>query len=157
MGPIRTFFTAFAERDWTLMGACYHDGARFNDRIFHQLEAREGRAMGRLRLNGVEDLRLAFLVLEENAGSGRVRWNAWYTTNGGRRVHDRVTSTFAFKDGLILRQDDQFDFGRWSRQVLGLNGLLLGWTTWLRDEVRKGAMVRIRKSPELAGPQGTTF
>jgi len=148
MGRIETFFSAFAERDWSAMGACYHDSARFNDPVFRQLDVKEVRAMWKVLLGGATDLRVTFTVLEENAGGGRVRWNAWYTFGGKRRVHNFVTSTFALKDGLILRQDDEFDFWRWSRQALGLPGMLLGWSTWLRDKVRDKGMARLRR--ELA-------
>lgn len=156
MDRLRTYFIALAQRDWEAMGACYHEGARFNDQVFHQLDAREVRAMWKLTLSDAVDMRVTFSILEENAGGGRVRWNAWYTDADGRRVHNFVTSTFVLKDGLILRQDDEFDFWRWSRQALGFPGLILGWTTWLRGRVRDRAMSRLHRELATAGPGWAT-
>jgi hypothetical protein len=38
-----------------------------------------------------------------------------------------------------LRQRDTYDFWSWSRQALGLPGLLLGWSGFLRTKVRAQA------------------
>ena len=40
---------------------------------------------------------------------------------------------------MIRRHRDRFDFYRWSRQALGLPGLLLGWTPMLRKGIRAKA------------------
>ena len=44
-----------------------------------------------------------------------------------------------FADGLIADHVDDFDFHRWARQALGTSGLLLGWTPFLRNAVRRRA------------------
>ena len=44
-----------------------------------------------------------------------------------------------FRDGLVIRHVDRFDFWRWSRQALGAPGWLLGWTSLLRGKVRAQA------------------
>ena len=52
-------------------------------------------------------------------------------------MHNAIDATFEFRDGLIVRHVDRFDFWRWSRQALGPIGLLLGWTPILRRKVRR--------------------
>ncbi len=51
-------------------------------------------------------------------------------------MHNIIDAEFEFRDGLILRHIDRFDFYRWSRQALGLPGLLFGWTDKLRAKVK---------------------
>jgi len=50
-----------------------------------------------------------------------------------------VRATMRFADGLITDHVDDFDFHRWARQALGTSGLLLGWTPFLRNAVRRRA------------------
>ena len=46
---------------------------------------------------------------------------------------------FEFRDEKIIRHRDSFDFWKWSRQALGLPGLLLGWSPYLRAKVARTA------------------
>jgi hypothetical protein len=55
-------------------------------------------------------------------------------------VHNRIDATFSFDgQGRIASHRDRFNFWRWSRQALGLPGLLLGWSGGLRNKVRQQA------------------
>lgn len=147
MSTLNTFYSAFTQRDWAVMGACYHEEARFSDPVFPGLDAQAVRAMWKMLLTSGADLRVTYTTLEETAEGGRVRWEAWYTfSRTGRPVHNIITSTFTLKDGLILVQRDRFDFWRWSRQALGTTGLLLGWSPILRDKVRTTAATGLKKA-----------
>ena len=44
MSTIERFYTAFAERDWSTMGACYCNYASFNDPVFRNRNATVARA-----------------------------------------------------------------------------------------------------------------
>jgi hypothetical protein len=44
---------------------------------------------------------------------------------------------------LIVEHVDRFNFWRWSRQALGLPGLVLGWTPVLRKKVGTTATERL--------------
>lgn len=134
------FFQAFAQRDPAAMGACYHDAAHFSDPVFVDLDAAQVRAMWRMLLGGGTDLRITYRIVEENADGGRCRWEALYTfSRTGRPVRNVVTSTFRFRDGLIVDQRDRFDLWCWARQALGMPGLLLGWSPMVRNKVRSTA------------------
>ena len=147
MSVIQRFYTAFAQRDWSAMGACYADNARFSDPVFPELDAKEVRAMWKMLVTNGKDLRVMHTVVSEDAGRGTVKWEARYTfSRTGRPVHNSITATFTFKDGLILTHRDHFDFWRWSRQALGPSGLLLGWSPLVKNKMRGIAASGLRKS-----------
>ena len=146
MSVLHTFYTAFAQRDWAIMGACYHHEARLSDPVFPDLDALHVRAMWRMLVEQGHDLCISFTVLHEDHRKGHVRWEAFYTfSRTGRKVHNVVTSHFKLKDGLILHQRDRFSFWGWSRQALGLSGKLLGWTPAVRGRVRGQAAAALLK------------
>ena len=53
-----------------------------------------------------------------------------------------VHADIRVENGLIVDHVDRFSFWAWSRQALGVPGVLLGWTPMLRSKVggtaRKG-------------------
>lgn len=144
MSLLHTFYTAFAQRDWAVMGACYHADARFGDPVFPELDADGVKAMWKMLLSGGTDLCISFTVLKEDKHGGRVRWEAYYTFGRHKRkVHNVITSRFTFKDGLIHLQRDRFSLWRWSRQALGLSGTLFGWSPMVRKRIRLTAALRL--------------
>jgi len=137
MSVLHTFYTAFAQRDWAVMGACYHPEARFSDPVFPDLDAAQVRAMWKMLLSSDTDLCISFTVLHEDQKGGHVRREAFYTfSRTGRKVHNVIDSRFTLKDGLIHTQHDRFSMWKWSRQALGVQGLVMGWTPLVRDKVR---------------------
>ncbi len=147
MSVLTRFYTAFAQRDWSTMGACYADDARFSDPVFPDLDAAGVRGMWKMLLTSGTDLRVTFKVVEESAQRGVCEWEAFYTfSRTGRKVHNIIRSEFELRDGLIVRQRDRFDFWRWSRQALGLSGVLLGWSPLVRNKVRATAAAALRRS-----------
>ena len=147
MSVLTRFYTAFAQRDWSTMGACYADDARFSDPVFPDLDAAGVRGMWKMLLTSGTDLRVTFKVVEESAQRGVCEWEAFYTfSRTGRKVHNIIRSEFELRDGSIVRQCDRFDFWRWSRQALGLSGVLLGWSPLVRNKVRATAAAALRRS-----------
>lgn len=137
---IERFYRAFQVRDAATMGACYHDKARFSDPVFPDLDAAGARAMWAMLCARGKDLRLEFRDVYANRNTGAVHWEAWYTFSAtGRQVHNVIDAKFEFRDGLILRHTDSFDFHRWAAQALGLTGRLLGGTAFLQNKVRAQA------------------
>ncbi len=145
MSVLHRFYSAFAQRDWSTMGACYADDARFSDPVFPDLDAACVRAMWKMLLTRDSDLRITFKISEESDERGVCEWEAFYTfSRTGRKVHNVIRSEFGLRDGLILRQRDHFDFWRWSRQALGASGWLLGWSPMVRNKVRGIAAAGLR-------------
>jgi hypothetical protein len=122
------------------MAASYGPDARFSDPVFRDLRGEEPGAMWRMLTGRADDLEVELLEHEAEGDRGSARWVAHYTfTQTGRPVRNDVRARFLFSDGLIAEHRDEFDFYRWSRQALGMPGLLLGWTPILRAAVRRRA------------------
>ena len=144
---LKRFYNAFAHLDPDVMAGCYAPDVRFRDEVF----AIEGRdqvmAMWRMlcdsaRTSGRADWKLNYRVISVDADTGRLHWSAHYRFGKVQRpVHNRIQSNFCFNaTGQITQHHDKFDFWRWSRQALGLPGLLLGWSPQLRRQVRSQAL-----------------
>ena len=74
------------------------------------------------------------------------RWTAVYTfSKTGRRVTNNIKAHLRIQNGLITEHTDQFNFHRWSRQALGLPGLLLGWSGYLKNKVKANARKNLER------------
>jgi ketosteroid isomerase-like protein len=150
---IQRFYTAFQQKDWATMAACYHPEAQFSDPAFPNLTGKQPGAMWRMLIEGATSLDITFNNVQGANSQGSAHWEAIYPfTQTGRKVHNKIDSTFEFRDGLIWRHRDRFDFWAWSRMALGPTGLLLGWSPIVRNKVHKMAGQRlvkfIEKHPE---------
>ena len=137
---IRRFYQHFQDGDAAGMAACYHPEIVFRDPAFGELRGAEASAMWAMLLGRARDLEVRCGDAAADDERGRARWVARYTfAQTGRPVVNRIRARFRFRDGLIVSHCDDFSFWRWSRQALGVTGLLLGWTPMLRRRVRAAA------------------
>lgn len=142
----KAFYDAFARRDGAAMNACYADDATFSDPVFPDLDARRTRGMWDMLTKGAQNFRLRYEVLEASDERVRVKWIANYDfSRTGRPVENHVTTVMELRGGRIVRQRDSFDFWAWSRQALGLPGLLLGWTPIIQKKVQATAAAGLAK------------
>jgi ketosteroid isomerase-like protein len=134
---IHTFYSAFQKRDAAGMLACYDPQVQFSDPVFTDLKGARAGAMWTMLCERGKDLKIEFRDVRADDRAGSAHWDAWYTFTGtGRKVHNSIDASFEFSGGRIVRHTDRFDLHRWSRQALGLPGLLLGWTPLLQNKVR---------------------
>ncbi len=150
---ISRFYQAFQQRDHATMFGCYHPDATFEDAVF-KLKGKEIGAMWHMLCERGKDLTLEFQVIAEG-NAVKAHWEPRYTfSQTGKKVHNIIDAEFEFKDGKIYRHRDAFDFYRWSRQALGVPGVLLGWSDFLHRKVSAVAngslKTFIRKHPEYA-------
>jgi ketosteroid isomerase-like protein len=132
-------YSAFAARDAATMVSCYAPDATFDDPVF-SLRGAEVSAMWQMFCSNAKSFSLTFSGIRADDSTGVAHWEPCYHfATTGRPVINRIDSRFAFRDGLIVAQQDSFDFWRWSRQALGLPGWALGWSGWLRGRVRAKA------------------
>jgi ketosteroid isomerase-like protein len=143
MTVAQRFFDAFALGDHHTMGQLYAPDATFSDPIFPLLSAEEVRLMWRMLLTRAQDFAVSATV-DETPHGARAVWIARYRY-GARPVRNRVYTEMAIAAGKIVRQVDRFSFWRWSRQALGWQGWLFGWTPWLRNRVRAQAAEALRR------------
>lgn len=137
---IERFYAALGRRDWVAMAACYHPEVHFTDEVF-DLHRADATLMWRMLCTNGRDLQVAYRDVQADDRAGMAHWDARYTFAAtGRKVLNRIDARFDFRDKLIVRHVDRFDFWAWSRQALGPAGLLLGWSDSLRDKVRSRAL-----------------
>lgn len=143
---IERFYAAFAARDAAGMKACYHPEVVFSDPAFGELRGAEAGAMWAMLLERGKDLQVTASDIHADDERGRAHWDARYTFGQtGRSVLNRIDAEFAFRDGLIVRHTDTFDFWQWARQALGPAGLVLGWTPIVQNRVRATARAGLEK------------
>ena len=138
------FYAAFARRDGAAMANCYAPDAAFSDPVFVGLHGDQPGGMWRMLTSRARDLSVELISRDADDSAGSAHWLAHYTFGQtGRRVVNDVRSQFRFSAGLITTQVDDFDFYGWSRQALGMPGLLLGWTPLLRGSVQRRARAEL--------------
>lgn len=120
--------------------ACYAPDVTFSDPVFPALKGDAARGMWRMLCARGKDLRIEFSAVQADEKTGSAHWEAWYTfTSTGKPVHNVIDATFTFSNGLIASHVDRFDLYRWSRQALGVKGVLLGWSPLLQNAIRRTA------------------
>jgi hypothetical protein len=159
------FFEAFAASDWQTMARCYHDKASFSDPVYPDL--REERIVymwhqllgaaetsklksGSNKAHSLNNLKLAYRVLFGDERKAQVQWTATYFYRN-RLVTNQVLSTLAIWDDKIVRQVDEYNFWRWSRQALGLTGLAFGAMPWYQRSVQRSAQSRLEQAAGTIG------
>jgi uncharacterized protein len=141
---IRRFYDAFARRDLDTMRACYASDVTFEDPVF-TLRGPAVMDMWTMLATGTGGGPvITCTAAQADDKTGTATWEAHYNfSQTGRKVHNVMNVRFTFADGRIATQRDHFDFWRWARQALGLPGLLLGWTSFMHNAIRKKAAGRL--------------
>ncbi|TDB64049.1 nuclear transport factor 2 family protein [Arundinibacter roseus] len=139
---LTTFYNAFQQKDYKTMQQCYAESATFSDEVFRNLDTVRVRAMWEMLIKRGKDLQIEFKNIEANETLGSAEWIATYTfSRSNRKVINHIHANFMFEDGKIVHHVDRFDFYKWARQALGISGLFLGWSPFLRKKVQKSAAV----------------
>ena len=142
---ITRFYQAFQRLDAEAMVACYSDDIVFSDPVFGTLRGRDVGDMWRMLTTRAKNFTLAFDSVRADERSGGAHWVATYLfSQTGRVVVNDIQARFVIRDGLICQHDDIFDLWRWSRQALGVPGMLLGWSPMLKNKVRQQAFKGLR-------------
>lgn len=124
----------------------YADKAIFKDPAFGELNAAEVRSMWAMLIGSSKDMEVSFSDVQADAHSGSAEWVATYSFSAtGNKVVNRVKASFRFENGKIIEHHDHFNFYTWAKQALGISGLLLGWTAFLKNKVRQTATGKLKK------------
>ena len=144
---INKFYTAFQKLDYRTMLDCYSADPVFNDPVFGILEGEEVGAMWEMLCKNAKDFSLTFTnikLLDEEYAT--CQWKATYRfSKTGRRVVNSIKAHMRIQNGGITEHTDQFDIWKWSRQAMGLPGLLLGWTGFFKNSIRRNARRNLEK------------
>ena len=144
---IAEFYTAFAAADPERMVACYHDDIIFHDPAFGKLVGNDAKEMWRRLIKQSKgQIYIQYSDVSTHDHSGTANWVATYMfSRTGRKVVNHISASFEFKDGKIIRHTDYFDLWKWSRQALGVPGVLFGWTKWMHAKIRKQCLSLLKK------------
>ncbi|WP_116895386.1 nuclear transport factor 2 family protein [Pseudomonas syringae] len=146
---ITRFYEAFAQLDAEAMSACYTDDVLFSDPAFGELRGTQVGDMWRMLTSRAKNFSVVFDQVRADDQTGSAHWVATYLfRQTGRTVVNDIQARFVFRDGKICEHRDHFDMWRWSRQALGLKGLLLGWTPLVRNAVRAQALKGLKTFSE---------
>ncbi|MFD2531727.1 nuclear transport factor 2 family protein [Gracilimonas halophila] len=137
---IDQLYSALQKVDHEGMIRCYHPEATFKDPVFDLGSKKEIAGMWTMLCKRAKEFEFHFDQVWADEESGKARLKAKYLfSQTNRMVHNNINARFKFKDGFIIEHVDSFDFWRWSRQALGLPGLLLGWSSFLQKKVQRQA------------------
>ena len=142
---IQTFYDAFARLDYATMQNCYTADPVFNDPVFGVLQGREVGCMWEMLCKNAKDFSLQVGGIVVDGEYGTCEWTANYTfSKTGRHVINKVKAHMRIENGKITEHTDEFDIYKWSRQALGLPGILLGWSGYLKNKIRYDAKKKLQ-------------
>lgn len=145
---IEKFYNSFAVGDAEGMISCYAEDVVFTDPAFGTLTGNDAKAMWRMLMQN-KGVKVTFSNVVANEYTGSAHWVAEYTfSRTGRKVINRVSARFVFKDGRISKHTDSFDVWKWAGQAMGPMGWLLGWTPLMRNKIQQQARGALAKFKE---------
>lgn len=143
---IQAFYQAFQRLDWRAMAKCYHPEAIFSDPLFHQLNMQQLALMWQMLCERAQAFDLQYSSICADDHRGAATWVARYRfAVTGNKVKNTVYAEFQFKDGLIIRHSDHFNFWWWQTQALGVKGALFGWSGFMRRKVQRQALAGLAR------------
>ena len=137
---ITKFYTAFNNLDADTMCACYHDDIVFEDPAFGVLSGNDAKAMWQMLCESQKGKNFSVEVsnIKANNEEGSAHWEAHYNfSKTGRKVHNKISAQFKFKDGLIIKHTDTFNLHKWASQAMGFKGWLIGGTSFFKRKLQK--------------------
>jgi len=144
---IRNFYSAFSAGDAAYMAASYHPNAIFTDPAFGKLNCREVQMMWHMLISRSNNkLHVVCTKITSNQNTVIAHWTAIYIFGKGKRkVTNHVTSQFEMANGLVVRQVDYFNLFNWAKQALGAKGILLGWSSFFKNQLQKKSQAMLKK------------
>jgi len=142
---ITKFYTSFSNGNYKKMLECYHKDIIFEDAVFGKLKGDKAFKMWEMLLSQKKgETIINFDNVQATAESGKANWVAeYYYGDKKRKIINRVSAEFKFKDGKIIQHIDSFDLWKWTKQALGIAGLLIGWTPFIKNKIQKTTNKRL--------------
>ncbi|SHH51679.1 nuclear transport factor 2 family protein [Winogradskyella jejuensis] len=137
---VTKFYTAFANHDTETMVSCYHKDVIFEDPAFGVLKGERAKDMWRMLSASQKgkEFKISFSNVESHENRCSANWEAVYHfSKTGRKVHNKISAQFEFKDGLIIKHTDTFNLHKWASQAMGFKGWLIGGTSFFQKKLQK--------------------
>jgi len=143
---IRNFYTAFQKLDDESMVSNYADDIVFFDPVFGLLQGNEARAMWKMLCKSAKDFSLTYsTIIHLDEEYSTCEWIATYTfSKTGNKVINNGKAYMKFSNGKIIEHSDGFSLYKWSKQALGLPGVLFGWNSFFQNKIKKQAQNNLR-------------
>lgn len=140
------FYSAFTNADALTMCECYHPDIKFRDPVFGLLKGKQACDMWKMLIEKSKgNIQIEFSDIEADEYLGDASWVATYNfSKTNRKVINTVSSHFHFKNGLIIKQTDDFDIWKWSKQAFGIAGTLFGWTGFMQKKIHEKAILSLK-------------
>lgn len=135
---ISEFYKSFIALDAEKMTSFYHYEIVFEDPAFGILKGEHAKNMWRMLCESQKgkNFNVSFDNVVSSETNGSATWEAHYLfSQTGRKVHNKITAQFEFKDGKIIKHTDNFNLYTWSKQALGFKGYLLGWSSFFKKKL----------------------
>lgn len=147
---ITAFYEAFSKGKANDMVAHYHPDIVFEDPAFGLLKGEEANAMWKMLIERSKgNIKVTFSDVKVVGNRGSASWEAAYIFGPDKRkVVNKIKAVFEFKDGKIIRHTDSFDVWKWASQALGWKGWLLGWTPFMKNQIKKQSKGLLKKYME---------
>ena len=144
---INNFYSAFQKLDYTGMAKCYSDEIVFFDPVFELLKGEQANHMWEMLCKNARDFSLTFgNIIELDEEYCTCDWVATYTFSGtGRKVVNKIKANMRFAGGKIIEHSDAFSLYKWSKQALGLTGLLFGLNSFFQRKIKNRAKKNLLK------------
>lgn len=136
---IPQFYDAFENGHADIMASCYHDNIVFTDPAFGTLKGKRASNMWKMLLSQKNtNTKISYTNVLIDGNKGSVNWTAEYNYGPKKRkVINKITANFKFKDGKIIEHIDDFNLWSWCKQALGPIGLFLGWSSFMKNKIQK--------------------
>ncbi|RTL59843.1 MAG: nuclear transport factor 2 family protein [Sphingobacteriales bacterium] len=144
---IKKFYTAFQQLDYKTMQDCYAPDAVFSDPAFGTITGLQVKAMWEMLCKQAKHFSLNYSDIKAvDDEYNTCNWIATYHfSKTGRKVVNNITAHIRIQNGKITEHMDNFDLWKWSRQALGIPGILLGWTPMIQNKIRANARRSLEK------------
>ncbi|SCY07660.1 SnoaL-like domain-containing protein [Nonlabens sp. Hel1_33_55] len=132
------FYKGLKNANASNMTALYKDNSHFKDPVFGDLHGEHAISMWHMLFSKNNQVKISYKIIEATPTYGKVQWTANYLNGSNKRpVTNHVTANFKLADGEIVNHVDSFNLSKWSRQALGVSGLLMGWSSFMKNQIQK--------------------
>lgn len=148
---IHKFYQAFMEKNADEMVKYYHENIEFEDPAFGKLKGHKAMNMWRMLCDSQKenDFQVSFDIIHCDDLLCQAKWEAKYMfSKTGRKVHNKISANFTFKNGLIISHKDDFNLRQWAKQAMGIKGALLGGTSFFKKKLQQQTNLMLSKFEE---------
>ncbi len=142
---IQKFYQSFQDKNLHAMLECYDENVEFFDPVFLHLKGKEVFAMWSMLIERGTDLKVSYQNIRANEQGGSAEWTASYTfTKTNRLIKNRIKANFKIRNEKIVWHKDSFSLWKWAGMALGVSGYLLGFTSFIQDQIKNEAQTGLK-------------